>query len=164
MFKTVGIITGVDAEAAALFPGQSANSEALHGFMVRQVPFAGRNIVITCSGIGKVNAAMAAMMLVEHYHADLLLIVGTAGKLNGRDGNCFQIVEAVQGDYGVFRRVQIDAEAEMLAAERDKLALELAILTNKTQRLSDDFLDIDLLDQQAREVLGLIRADEIVIR
>jgi cell division protein FtsB len=65
---------------------------------------------------------------------------------------------------GVFRRVQIDAEAEMLAAERDKLALELAILTNKTQRLSDDFLDIDLLDQQAREVLGLIRADEIVIR
>jgi cell division protein FtsB len=52
----------------------------------------------------------------------------------------------------------------MLAAERDKLALELAILTNKTHRLSDDFLDIDLLDQQAREVLGLIRADEIVIR
>ena len=36
MFKTVGIITGVDAEAAALFPGQSADSEALHGFMVRQ--------------------------------------------------------------------------------------------------------------------------------
>ena len=103
MFKTVGIITGVDAEAAELFPGQSANSEALHGFMVRQVPFAGRNIVITCSGIGKVNAAMAAMMLVEHYHAELLLIVGTAGKLNSRDGNCFQIVEAVQGDYGASR-------------------------------------------------------------
>ncbi len=103
MFKTVGIITGVDAEAAALFPGQSASSEALHGFMVRQVPFAGRNIVITCSGIGKVNAAMAAMMLVEHYQADLLLVVGTAGKLNGRDGSCFQIVEAVQGDYGASR-------------------------------------------------------------
>jgi cell division protein FtsB len=71
---------------------------------------------------------------------------------------------AVQGDYGVFRRVQIDAEAEVLGAERDKLALELKLLTNKTRRLSDDFLDIDLLDEQAREVLGLIRADEIVIR
>jgi 5'-methylthioadenosine/S-adenosylhomocysteine nucleosidase len=103
MIKTIGIITGVDAEAAALFPGQSANSEALHGFMVRQVPFAGRNIVITCSGIGKVNAAMAAMMLVEHYHADLLFVVGTAGKLSGREGNCFQIIEAVQGDYGASR-------------------------------------------------------------
>lgn len=103
MFKTIGIITGVDVEAAALFLGQSANVEALHGFMVRQVQFADRSIVITCSGIGKVNAAMAAMMLVEHYHADLLIVVGTAGKLNGHDGACFQIVEAVQGDYGASR-------------------------------------------------------------
>jgi cell division protein FtsB len=30
-------------------------------------------------------------------------------------------------------------------------------------RLSDEFLDIDLLDEQAREVLGYVRADEIVI-
>jgi cell division protein FtsB len=71
---------------------------------------------------------------------------------------------AVQGDYGVFRRVQIDAEAKMLTEERDKLAAELAVLSNKTRRLSDEFLDIDLLDEQARDVLGLIRADEIVIR
>ena len=81
MFRTIGVIAGVDAEAAALFPGQSANVEALHGFMVRQVQFADRNIAITCSGIGKVNAAMAAMMLVEHYHADLFIVVVTAGKL-----------------------------------------------------------------------------------
>jgi adenosylhomocysteine nucleosidase len=68
MIQHIGIITGVDAEAAALFPGQSKDSEPLHGFLVRQVEFAGKNIAITCSGIGKVNAAMAAMMLVEHYN------------------------------------------------------------------------------------------------
>jgi cell division protein FtsB len=71
---------------------------------------------------------------------------------------------AVQGDYGVFRRVQIEAEAQMLTQERDRLAGELAVLSNKTRRLSDEFLDVDLLDEQARDVLGLIRADEIVIR
>ncbi|PZQ99733.1 MAG: septum formation initiator precursor [Cereibacter sphaeroides] len=71
---------------------------------------------------------------------------------------------AVQGDYGVFRRVQIDAEVEMLKEERDQLQTELSALQNKTRRLSDDYLDIDLLDEQARDVLGLIRADEIVIR
>ena len=71
---------------------------------------------------------------------------------------------AVQGDYGVFRRVQINAEAEALRAERDRLADDLAALSNLTHRLSDDFLDIDLLDQQARNVLGYMRADEIVIR
>ena len=71
---------------------------------------------------------------------------------------------AVQGDYGVLRRVQIDAEAVALRVERDRLAQELTQLTNLTRRLSDGFLDIDLLDQQARDVLGYMRADEIVIR
>lgn len=71
---------------------------------------------------------------------------------------------AVQGDYGVFRRVQIHAEAEALTAERDRLSNELYAMTNLTRRLSDDYLDLDLLDQQARDVLGYMRADEIVIR
>ena len=71
---------------------------------------------------------------------------------------------AVQGDFGVFRRVQINAEAETLRAERDTLQQELALLQNLTRRLSDDFLDLDLLDEQARDVLGYLRSDEIVIR
>ena len=71
---------------------------------------------------------------------------------------------AVQGDYGVFRRVAIAAEAEALRAERDKLMAELAEVQNLSHRLSDDFLDLDLLDQQARDVLGYMRADEITIR
>jgi cell division protein FtsB len=71
---------------------------------------------------------------------------------------------AVQGDYGVFRRVQIEAETEVLRQERDALAADLAAIQNKTRRMSDGFLDLDLLDEQARDVLGMIRSDEIVIR
>ena len=71
---------------------------------------------------------------------------------------------AVQGDYGIFRRVEINAEAETLRAERDKIQVELAQVQNLTHRLSDAYLDLDLLDQQAREVLGYMRADEIIIR
>lgn len=70
---------------------------------------------------------------------------------------------AVQGDFGVFRQVEIAAEAEGLKLERDRLATELAEMQNRTMRLSDEFLDIDLLDEQARDVLGYVRADEIVI-
>lgn len=103
MIERIGIITGVDAEAAALFPGQSSDGEPMHGFLVRQVKHSGRDIAITCSGIGKVNAAMAAMMLAEHYRVQLLLVVGTCGKLTDIDGDCFQITEAVQGDYGASR-------------------------------------------------------------
>lgn len=71
---------------------------------------------------------------------------------------------AVQGDYGLFRRVEIAAEAEILKGELAVLEAEVARMENLTHRLSDEFLDIDLLDEQARSVLGLIRADEIVIR
>ncbi len=71
---------------------------------------------------------------------------------------------AVQGDYGVFRRVEIRAEAAELSVERDKLAVQLAGMQNLTHRLSDEFLDMDLLDERARDVLGYMRADEIVIR
>ena len=71
---------------------------------------------------------------------------------------------SVQGDFGLFNRVQIDAEAQALRAERDRLNAEIASLQNKTRRLSDDYLDLDLLDQQARDVLGMVRGDEIVLR
>jgi cell division protein FtsB len=71
---------------------------------------------------------------------------------------------AVQGDFGMFARVAIKAEAASLTTERDRLATELAEMQNLTHRLSDTYLDLDLLDQQARDVLGYMRSDEIAIR
>lgn len=71
---------------------------------------------------------------------------------------------AVQGDFGLFRRVEISAEAETLRAQLARMKDEIAAMENLTRRLSDDYLDLDLLDEQARSVLGLLRADEIVIR
>lgn len=71
---------------------------------------------------------------------------------------------AVQGDYGVFRRGEILAEKRALQDELSLVEIEVAQKENLTHRLSDSYLDLDLLDQQARDVLGLIRADEIVIR
>lgn len=71
---------------------------------------------------------------------------------------------SVQGDHGLFRRVQIEAERSALTAERDALAAEVGLLENKTRRLSDAYLDLELLDQQARAILGMIRPDELVLR
>jgi len=69
---------------------------------------------------------------------------------------------SVQGDFGLFKRVEIEAEAAALTADRDRLATEVAALENKTRRLSDTYLDLDL-EEQARDVLGLIRSDEIAL-
>ncbi len=71
---------------------------------------------------------------------------------------------AVQGDFGLFRRAEINAEADMLRKQLAEVQAEVQRMENLTERLSDDYLDLDLLDEQARRVLGMIRADEIVIR
>lgn len=70
---------------------------------------------------------------------------------------------AIQGDHGVFLRMQISAEREALERERARLQDETAHMANLTRRMSDEYLDLDLLDQQARDVLGLARSDEIII-
>lgn len=96
----------------------------------------------------KTRPALASLML-------MILAVSLGG---------YFTFAAVQGDYGVFRQVQLRAEARALTEQRDILAAELARMQNLTLRLSDDYLDLDLLDEQARDMLGYLRADEIVIR
>ncbi|WP_146587329.1 FtsB family cell division protein [Puniceibacterium confluentis] len=71
---------------------------------------------------------------------------------------------AVQGDFGVFRRAEITVESQNLAEELRQVRAEVDRMENLTTRLSDDYLDLDLLDQQARDVLGLMRTDEITVR
>jgi cell division protein FtsB len=71
---------------------------------------------------------------------------------------------AVQGNQGLFQRIETEAELSELRATRDRLRAELATIENRTRRLSDGYLDLDLLDQQLRDMLGYMRADELVIR
>ncbi|MGY6411312.1 MAG: FtsB family cell division protein [Alkalilacustris sp.] len=71
---------------------------------------------------------------------------------------------AVQGNHGLFQRIETQAEIATLRETRDRLASDLAHVQNRTLRMSDGFLDLDLLDQQVRDVLGWMRADELVVR
>ncbi len=71
---------------------------------------------------------------------------------------------AVQGDYGLFKRAEIDAESRELTVVLAEMQAEVDRMENLTRRLSDTYLDLDLLDEQARDMLGMVRADEIVIR
>jgi adenosylhomocysteine nucleosidase len=98
----IGIITGVQAEADAFLADAASERLTLHSFNVRTLRHVGHEISITCCGIGKVHAAMAATALATQ-GIDLLMIIGTAGKLSGLAGDCFNIVDAFQGDYGASR-------------------------------------------------------------
>lgn len=74
---------------------------------------------------------------------------------------CFS---AVQGDLGILQRAEFDAEESQLQSEMDQLAARISQMENKTRRLSDDGLDLELLDQQVRDVLGRVHPGEIVLQ
>lgn len=77
---------------------------------------------------------------------------------------CYFTYAAIQGNFGLFRLIQVEAQEEILQKELSDLQAEHAIIANKAHRLSTQYLDLDLLDEQARKVLGLARGDEIIIR
>ena len=71
---------------------------------------------------------------------------------------------AVQGGSGLFVRMAVEKEYAALSAEKAALEAERARYANLALRLSADHLDLDLLDEEARRVLGHMRADEVVVR
>ncbi len=73
------------------------------------------------------------------------------------------VFAAVQGEYGVFRRVELESQREVLMAELALLSRETERMRDRTRRLSDGYLDLDLLDERARLVLGVARSDEVII-
>ncbi len=73
-------------------------------------------------------------------------------------------IAALQGQMGFFRLLQVRAQIDASTKERDELVAERKSYENLTHRLSNDYLDLDLLDEQARKRLGLVRENEIIIR
>lgn len=70
---------------------------------------------------------------------------------------------ALQGTYGLLRRVEVNDTIKQLEIQLVELNGRVDVMRNQTERLSVDYLDLDLLDEQARKILGYIRVDEIVI-
>ena len=71
---------------------------------------------------------------------------------------------AIQGPYGMLTLFKIETKEAQLQMQLDVLRQERTIAENRAYRLSDEYLDLDLLDEQARKVLGLIRGDEIIVQ
>lgn len=70
----------------------------------------------------------------------------------------------LQGQNGLAAFRDAAAEERKLTAQLGDLQERRAEMQNKVRRLSDRYLDLDLLDERARAVLGLVRQDELVIR
>ena len=70
----------------------------------------------------------------------------------------------LQGDHGLAAFRDASVEERRLQADLAKIRAEREAMANRVRRLSDRYLDLDLLDERARAVLGMVREEEIVIR
>ncbi|MEO1492828.1 MAG: septum formation initiator family protein [Pseudomonadota bacterium] len=70
----------------------------------------------------------------------------------------------LQGDHGLAAFREAGDTERRLVAELEVLSAERAEMENLVRRLSDDYLDLDLLDERARVRLGMVREDEMVVR
>jgi cell division protein FtsB len=71
---------------------------------------------------------------------------------------------AFHGQYGIFARAGLDAEAARLETELAMVRGEREALERHASRLRPQSLDLDLLDELAREKLNVLHADEVVLR
>ena len=69
---------------------------------------------------------------------------------------------AVSGERGVFALFKETRRLEELQAELGRVQAKRQALDHKVQLLGDDSLDLDLLDEQVRRVLGLANKGEVV--
>ena len=73
------------------------------------------------------------------------------------------IIASFKGEFGVSSKYQLLAKEKVLAEELKSINEKTKAVKNKIRRLSNTDLDLELLDQQARKVLGLIGEDELIV-
>lgn len=76
----IGIIAAMAPEMDQLLAGMENVSEVkLLGIRFYIGNINNKNVVLSLSGVGKVNAAMAATVLINHFNCDLIINSGIAG-------------------------------------------------------------------------------------
>ena len=73
------------------------------------------------------------------------------------------IISVKLGQFSIKNKRQMQAEIAVLQQSKVALQHENSHLENKIKRLSFSYLDTEILDEQARKILGLVRSDETVI-
>lgn len=102
--KTVCIIGAMECEVERLKQKLQKIKTAHHGRMIIYTgELSGHNVILTQSGVGKVNAAIGAQYIIDKYKPDIIINTGIAGGIAPELKVCDIVigVELVQHDFDV---------------------------------------------------------------
>lgn len=141
----IGVVIAMQSEADILLDEmQILRSLNVSGKKVHVGKAYGKDIAVCICGVGKVNAALGAQLLVSKFDAESLLNFGVAGGLNSATHLCavYQISAAVQFDFDL---VQLNGTkiGTLNEYEENYLSLNLLPLPFETKKLgtADRFND-----------------------
>ncbi|QJD83512.1 5'-methylthioadenosine/adenosylhomocysteine nucleosidase [Cohnella herbarum] len=82
-YGTIGIIGAMQEEIELLLAQLDDKQTDCHaGITYHQGLFKGKKVVLTRSGVGKVNAAVCTQLLIDRYSADAVIFTGVAGAVD----------------------------------------------------------------------------------
>ena len=152
----IGAVIAMQSEAEILLSEmQITRSLTVSGKNVHVGTAYGKDIALCICGVGKVNAALGAQLLVSKFDVDKLLNFGVAGGLNEKTKLCevYQIGAAVQFDFdltqlnGTKMGTLDEYEENYLRLNRLPLSLPVKNL-GTSDRFNDSPADYRLLTQE----------------
>ncbi len=141
----IGVVVAMQSEADILLEEMKIErSLTVSGKVVHVGKAYGKDTALCVCGVGKVNAALGAQLLVSKFDAEKLLNFGVAGGLNNKTELCavYQIEAATQFDFDL---VQLNGTkiGTLNEYEENYLALNLLPLPLESRKLgtADRFND-----------------------
>jgi len=165
---TVGIVSAMDEELV-LYRDTCAFHDAVQraGRTVHEARYEGHDLLLVKTGIGKVNAAQTAQLLIDQYEVEALLCTGSAGALHdGLDiGDVVLGEECLQHDLRVeflglppgqvpFTDLRIFASAPRLLRKAEAVRLPNHALRRGRILTGDTFLQDEAARTALHEELG----------
>jgi len=102
--RPLAIVTAVPRESERIVAKMSGAAETvLEGYRFVVGEIGSRRVVVCNTGIGKVNAAAATTLLIEHHSPSAVIVLGVAGSLNPdlHPGDIVIAEKTLQHDLGI---------------------------------------------------------------
>ncbi len=134
----IGVVIAMQSEAEILLDVmQVERSLTVSGKKIHVGRAYGKDVALCICGVGKVNAALGAQLLISKFDAEKLLNFGVSGGLHSATELCqvYQIAEAVQFDFDL---VQLNGTkiGTLNEYEENYLALNLLPLPIEKRKLA----------------------------
>lgn len=77
---------------------------------------------------------------------------------------CYFIFHLFYGDRGVFAYFKLNAELDNQRKKLEDVKVKRLEIENKTKLLRDDSIDQDMLEEQVKNVLGMSKTNERIVK